>query len=429
MKILLINFTDVGGGAAIAAVRLVTALNERGIFARLGVPEKKSACPYVFELPKKKHNLLYKVAVKCRNYLSRLVSPFSKRIQNPFRFRTTNGIAHTTNFHSETDIDWINDSDFDIVNLHWISGVVCNKDIAKIQKPIVWTMHDSWPCCGAEHHPNIAEGDTRWKEGYYRKNKPATTKGIDLCHKVWRQKKKYLSDKKIVFTAPSRWERDVLKSSALFSHCECHVIPNIIDHSVFYPRDKQSARSLIGIPADKIVLGFGAAYDIDNPKSMKGGQQLIELLQNLNKKEQYFLVIFGPVNGAFAERISLPYFASGYVSNPVLMSILYSICDVFINPSLIESMSYTCLEAACLGVPSVAFDVGGISDVVSSEVTGILCEPYEVSDLRNGLDFCIQNNAELSKNCIKKANEDFNTEATVHKFEEMYKSAIQIWGG
>ena len=41
MKILLINFTDAGGGAAIAAVRLVTALNEQGIYARLGVSEKK----------------------------------------------------------------------------------------------------------------------------------------------------------------------------------------------------------------------------------------------------------------------------------------------------------------------------------------------------------------------------------------------------
>ena len=54
MKILLINFSDTGGGAAIAAVRLVNALNENGIYARLGVLKKKSSNPYVFKLPQKR---------------------------------------------------------------------------------------------------------------------------------------------------------------------------------------------------------------------------------------------------------------------------------------------------------------------------------------------------------------------------------------
>ena len=60
MKILLINFSDVGGGAAMAAIRLVTTLNEKGIYARLGVPEKKSSNPYVFELPQKQSSYIYK---------------------------------------------------------------------------------------------------------------------------------------------------------------------------------------------------------------------------------------------------------------------------------------------------------------------------------------------------------------------------------
>ena len=429
MRVLLINFTDIGGGAAMAAVRLVTALNEHGIYARLGVPQKKSACPYVFELPQKKHCFAVKFFRKICIFSKTLFQPITKRLPNPFAFRTSNGILHTTNFHSETDIDWINNSDFDIVNLHWISGVVCNKDIAKIKKPIVWTMHDSWPCCGAEHHPNIAEGDTRWHEGYYAHNKPKTTKGIDLCRKVWKQKKKYLSEKKIFFTAPSRWERDVLKSSALFAHCECTVIPNIIDHSVFYPKDKNAARNLLGIPRDKTVIGFGAAYDIDNPKSMKGGQQLLEMLEKLERKDKYFLVIFGPVSSAFTERIRIPYFASGYIANPVLLSVLYSICDVFINPSHIESMSYTCLEAACCGIPSVAFDVGGISDVVKSEENGILCELYKVDDLLNGIAYCVNNNKQLSEASIRKSIADFNTDKTVEKFISVFKIAIHTWGG
>ena len=386
--------------------------------------KKKSANPYVITLPKKKHCFVVKAFRRINSFAGKLYAPRARRIPNPFAFHTTNGILHTTNFHSDTDINWINNSEFDIVNLHWISGVICTKDIAKIKKPIIWTMHDSWPCCGAEHHPNIAEGDTRWRDGYYRRNKPATTKGIDLCRKVWKKKKKYLSDKKIVFTAPSRWERDVLKSSALFAHCECTVIPNIIDHSVFYPKDKNAARNLLGIPRDKTVIGFGAAYDIDSPKSMKGSYYLIEALQKLNNPEKYFLVIFGPASSVFTSKVSLPFFASGYVANPVILASIYSLCDVVVNPSMIENLPTTCLESICCGVPVVAFDVGGTSDIVVHKETGFLATPYKSEELAQGIEWCVENELQLSKNCLEKAAHDFDEKQTVEKMIRVYEKSI-----
>lgn len=425
MKILLINYTDTGGGAAIAALRIVTALNENGIYARLGVTEKKSSSPYVFELPQKQHSFLYKFGKKIIGYSNKIFNPVTKRLPKINKFTTTNGILHTTNFHSETDIDWINNSEFDLVNLHWIINTICIKDIAKITKPIVWTMHDSWPCCGAEHHPNIIENDERWKTGYYRNNKPKTTKGKDLCRKVWEQKRKYLENKKIIFTAPSNWEHDILKSSKLFGNSECKVIPNIIDHSIFYPKDKSSARKLLNIPANKTVIGFGAAGDIDNPKSMKGSYFLIEALSKIQNPEDYFLVIFGPVSVVFTNKINIPFFASGYISNPNILSVIYSCCDVVINPSLIENLPTTCLESICCGTPVVAFDVGGTRDIVVHKETGYLATPYSSEELVEGLEWSINNLEELSKNCVSKSLKDFDTQKTIKKTIELYSSIIQ----
>lgn len=424
MKILLINFADTGGGAAQAAVRLVTSLNTHGVYARLGVSEKRSANPYVITLPKKKHCFAIRAWRKVGSFTMNFFAPITKCLPDSFAFSTSNGILHSSNFHSETDINWINNSDFDIVNLHWISGVICNKDITKIKKPIVWTMHDSWPCCGAEHHPNIAENDTRWKEGYYRYNKPATTKGIDLCRKVWNQKKKYLGNMNITFVAPSNWEHDVLKSSALFGHCKCEVIPNIIDHSIFYPRDKKLARRLFDIPSDKIILGFGAAYDIDNPKSMKGSYYLIEALQKLNNPEKYFLVIFGPATSVFTSKITIPFFASGYIANPNILATLYSLCDVVLNPSLIENFPTTCLESISCGIPVVAFDVGGTSDIVVHKETGYLATPYKSEELARGIEWCVENESVLSKNCLEKAVRDFDEKDTVNKMLKVFETAL-----
>ena len=176
------------------------------------------------------------------------------------------------------------------------------------------------------------------------------------------------------------------------------------------------------------MLGFGAAYDIDNPKSMKGSYYLIEMLQKLSAPEKYFLVIFGPASDAFTRKVSIPFFASGYVANPYILAVLYSLCDCIVNPSLIENLPYTCLEAASCGVPSVAFDVGGISDIVSKKETGMLCRPYEVDGLLEGVDYCVRHHDELSEGGLKKVCADFKTTDTVKKFSEIYKTAIRMMG-
>lgn len=432
MKVLLINFKDSGGGAAIASMRLLEALNEAGVQAVLAVPKKTCTSPFVTELPKKRRGFFNKLVRWLVNYFSHILSqifdPVVSRIPfHPFRFTTTNGIFHTTNFRSEADIDvdWINRSDFDVVNLHWINDIVCNKDIARIRKPLVWTMHDSWPCCGAEHHPDVMEGDTRWQQGYYRNNKPSGTHGVDLCRKVWKQKKKYLAGKRIIFTAPSQWEHDVLTSSALFGGSDCYLVPNIIDHRVFYPRDRQEVRKLFGLPSGKKIIGFGAAGNMDGPGAMKGSGLLFEALNRLEDKEGYFLIVFGPVGPAFKQAISIPFFASGYVASPQILACLYSACDVFVNTSIIESFSYTCLEAASCGVPSVAFDVGGTGCMIRHKETGYLASPYKAEEITAGIRYCLEHSGKLSASALHRAREAFDRDKTVRKYIEVYEAALR----
>lgn len=60
MKVLILNYTDAGGGAAIAAYRLAKALVEHGVDAVLGVVEKKSTDDFVVQIPWKKKNCLQK---------------------------------------------------------------------------------------------------------------------------------------------------------------------------------------------------------------------------------------------------------------------------------------------------------------------------------------------------------------------------------
>lgn len=422
MKILHLNNTDTGGGAAIAALNLVEEQNKNGIDAKLGVIEKQTASPFVISVEKKRS-----LFVKISDTLSFFCTYIKECITtSPFLFfKTSNGILHSKNNKTLADVKWINNSDFDIVHLHWINANMFSiKDISKIKKPIVWTMHDSWPFCGAEHHPNVLENDERFKIGYYKNNKPKSTHGMDLCRKVWNKKMKYLKNKDIVFISPSTWERDCLKQSKLFSDKQCFVIPNIIQKDIFTPLDKNAVRKILKIPNNKKIIGFGAAYDVDNPKGIKGSYYLMQLLQKLPKPDDYFLVIFGSVSAGFTSKINVPYFSSGFVHSPVILSQLYNACDLFILPSVVENLPTTCIESSCCGVPVVAFDVGGTKDIIEHKVNGYLAKPYDVDDLLKGVEYCMLNTESLSANCLKKMYQNFDNDKIIQQHFEIYESIL-----
>lgn len=422
MKILLLNYSDTGGGAATASLRIAKGLYDNHIDVTLGVVEKKTVNPFVTVLPPPKHFKYPKLI----SFFIRSVKKLNTKVKDKTKpFKTTNRILHSENIKSKIDVNWINNSDFDVVNLHWINNdMISIEDIAKINKPIVWTMHDSWPCCGAEHHPNILESDKRWTEVYSRFNKPVSTKGPDICKKTWYRKYKYLRDRKIHFIAPSNWEKDILKQSKLFGNSSCTVIPNIIPSDIFFKKDKFAIRNSLGIPDNKKVLGFGAAYDIDNPKSLKGGHYLIEALLKL-KGDEYFLVIFGPAGTEFTSKIGIPFFNAGYITNDTILSCLYSVCDCFVNPSLIENLPTTCLEALFCGVPVAAFDTGGTKDTVEHKITGYLAKPFDTTDLATGIEYCIENRDLLSENALKIASTDFIASKSIDSYLQVFEDTIK----
>lgn len=416
MKILLLNYSDTSGGAASAAYRLADALHSAGHTVTLGVLDKRTSSFFVKALTFKR-TFFQKIKRRLLSYVESFLYA---------HFKTSSRMLHSLNLYSKINIEDINKSDYDIVHLHWINhNMLSISDIARITKPVVWTMHDTWPFCGAEHYPNILEGDDRFVMGYTAENRPATTSGFDICKIIYELKKKHLGCTSIHFIAPSKWEHDCLKKSALFKDNACSIIPNIIDEQTFLSfYDKNAVKALFHIPADKRIIGFGAAYNIDDPLSVKGGRYLIEALKKIQNPADYHLIIFGPASQTFTAEIKIPTFYAGYIASPAILSAIYNCCDVFVCPSIIENLPYTCLEAICCGVPVVAFNTGGIPDIIEHTYNGYLAEPFDTHDLYQGILNAFDNITEWSKNALKKAKKSFNTEKTVQKHIEVYQSAV-----
>ena len=71
----------------------------------------------------------------------------------------------------------------------------------------------------------------------------------------------------------------------------------------------------------------------------------------------------------------------GYVDEDQRLSVLYSMADVFIIPSLQEAFGQTVIEAMACGTPVVGFDAGGIPNMVRPGETGWLAETGNVRSL------------------------------------------------
>ena len=134
----------------------------------------------------------------------------------------------------------INESDADIIHLHWFQNeMISVSDISKIKKPLVWTLHDMWGFCGAEH----ISYDRRWKEGYLKKNRPVGEGHFDLNRWTWIRKKKYWKDPINIIT-PSDWMKQNVKISYLMKKWPVYSIPNAIDMKIWKPVDKNLSRNI-----------------------------------------------------------------------------------------------------------------------------------------------------------------------------------------
>ena len=143
MRVLIINTSERIGGAAIAANRLMDALRNNGIQAKMLVRDKQTNQITVVGLKKSLWSIWKfiweRVVIWKANHFKK---------HNLF----TVDIANTG-----TDITSLPEfKQAEIIHLHWINqGMLSLKDIQKILssgKPIVWTMHDMWPCTGICHH-------------------------------------------------------------------------------------------------------------------------------------------------------------------------------------------------------------------------------------------------------------------------------------
>lgn len=403
MKPLIVSANDLGGGAGIAAYRLHQGLRNMGIPSEMFVQRNMSGSPLI----QKPQGTVSKVFSLLQPHLDRAPVKWLGPARDLFHPQWVPGLW-------QPGIDSFQP---DVVNLHWIcDGFQSIEAIGRIKKPIVWTLHDMWPMTGGCHYAGTCE---RYRLQCGQCPTLDSHRDADLSRWTWRRKQRAWRNSQMVIVTPSRWLAGCARNSSLFHDLRVLEIPNGINLDRFKPIDKRLARQILGLPETPPLVLFGAM----SGSKRKGAHHLKEALGHLrNHRQDIELVVFGNRQ----QQQELPQLKThylGHLSDDTTLCLAYAAADVFVAPSEQDNLPNTMTEAMASGTPCVAFDIGGMSDIIDTGENGHLARPFDTEDLARGIDLILQDEASRqrhSRQARAKAERCFGLELMARRYAALF---------
>jgi len=312
----------------------------------------------------------------------------------------------------------------DIIHLHNLHGYYLNIEIlfnylAKTDIPIVWSLHDCWPMTGHCAHFSFI-GCEKWKTQCQRcpqKRRYPACHIIDRSYKNYQLKRRlFTSVRKMTLVPVSNWLADIVKDSFLKDYPQ-KVIHNGVDTTAFWPQISGEIREKYKIRDNFVLLGVANVWD-----QRKGLDDFIRLSKLLKDNEVIILV------GVKEKTIkALPQNIIGIKRTEDITELaeLYSLADVFINPTWEDNFPTTNLEALASGTPIVTYRSGGSAEAVTTE-TGFVVEQGDLAGIRTAIDTVKSKGKSFySEACRERAVKMFNNNDRYAEYIQLYEQMLE----
>ncbi len=415
MKVAIVSTSDATGGAAIACQRLATALFEQGVDVSLVVKEKKTRLPFTVSA---NPNWLSQKMGFARFALEKLFFLLQERSKEViFQFSTARFGQDISKMEGIRQAD--------IIHLHWVNnGFLSLKNLRqlfRLGKPVVWTLHDMWAFTGGCHYSDDCRGYEQHC-GNCPFLKESSKK--DLSNKIFHRKIDLYASAKLHITTSSDWLKREAQKSALFSKTAIDHIPMPIDNQVFMPglKRRQANRSSYNL--------LFQAMNINDER--KGFGYLLESLEILKDRYPGFarkvkLLVFGKDKSGSLAKVPFETEYLGFLSGEKAIAEAFHKADLFIIPSLQDNLPNTVLESMACGVPVVGFATGGIPEMVDHRKNGFIAPKRDVEELAEGIHWCFENPKrwkQLAENAREKMLRQYSNELIAKRFIDLYRELL-----
>lgn len=372
MRIALVHAADFGGGAERSVVSLHRGLRAAGHASTLFVGAKKTDEPGVVEIP----------------YVRGI--PGSRRIARTLERRFGWQDIYNPSFRR---LAKLLENRFDIVHFHSLWGSSGYADLSALPAitrriPGVLTLRDYWMLTG---HCAVYFDCMRWKTGCGQcpdlTIQPAIP--VDGTHFNWRRKQRIIAASNLHVVGISDHVKQQVECSPIFAGKPVTRIYNGIDLDVFQPCPAEQRRRLrfeLGI-ADEEVVVLMTGQTVDGIRRDAGNRHGIDAVNRLpaEAKSKVRAMVIGRLSDRFAEHLQVPTIVLPYQAEPAAMARCFQVADITLVTSVVETFGRVGAESQACGTPVVAFDSGGIPEVVRDGVGGLVTPVRDTSAMTQAL--------------------------------------------
>lgn len=418
MRVYQVN-TYVGGGAAVAAMRLNHGLIRSGIDSRFFSPHlaesRGSEGMHPIQFGKSLREKLWRRWR--RSQLQRLRSRHQPR---PTKF---DFFGYDLSCYGMALLEACRGAD--VVNFHWVSDLLDYPYVLPRlapNVPVVWTLHDMNPATGGCYY-------ARNCRAYYSKCGRCPELGSvepnDLSSELWQRKERALRQLRapLALVTPSEWLAGEARRSGLLGRFPVQCIPNGLDLNLFRPGDRREAKASLGVQPNAPLVLF-VAVTLDNP--WKGLPYLVEAMPAILKKfpEANFAAVGGE-KGVMEWPIPVQMLGARGEKE---MAEVYRAADLLVTPSVADNFPNVILEAMASGVPAAGFKVGGIPEAIREGQTGSLAEDISSGALARAvsglLEKVMENRESWERSCRDTAEREYTLEIQAERYASLYRSLI-----
>ena len=302
----------------------------------------------------------------------------------------------------------------DIVHLHNIHGHDCDLEMLfryfkKQQTKLIWTFHDCWAFTGYCPHFTMMKCD-QWKtqcSSCIQRRKYSWF--FDRSGTVYRKKKELFKGLDLTIVTPSRWLAGLVKQSFLKDY-PVQVINNGIDLSVFQPVEG-NFRDTYRLEKRKIVLGVSFGWD-----ERKGLDVFVKLAESLPVEYQFILV---GTDDKLDKQLPGNILSIHRTHNPQELAEIYSVADVFVNPTREENYPTVNMEAIACGTPVLTFRTGGSPEILDKNC-GFVVDCDDNDTLEREIIRICETKPYTKEACLRKAKE-FDKNERFKEYIDLYE--------
>lgn len=315
----------------------------------------------------------------------------------------------------------------DLIHLHWIAhGFVRPEDFAKWRRPLVWTLYDMWGFTGGCHYSGEC---TKYVAQCGACPLLGSSQEQDMTRRTWQTKQQAWEPLDFTVVTPSRWLAGCARQSSLFRQKRIEVIPSGLDATLYHPMPRAEVRAQLALPQDAKLILFGAMSSTTDRR--KGYHLLLPALHRLAQDpamHNVHVVVVGATGSNDATPLPIPIHFAGYIHDESRLAALYAAADLFVAPSLEDNLPNTVMEAIACGTPTVAFNIGGMADLIEHERNGYLAAPFEVESLAQGMAWVLTNETRhrmLAERARAKFLAEFALDVVAKRHVELYAELVQ----